>query len=173
MAHVINKLPEDYSELITVVEGLSTTITLNKLKVKILAFYSRKLKDRKSGNELALFTKTFKGICRKCGKQGHKSNECRSKPKDEGNKKGLKCFNCNKYAGHIAKDCPEPRKERTNKRETTNAATENGMFVGTCSNKFAGFCFEIVTDSDDDLDGVDYGSTEDNDKLKRSPQVQV
>jgi hypothetical protein len=38
------------------------------------------------------------------------------------------------------------------------------MFVGTCSNKFAGFCFEIVTDSDDDLDGVDYGSKEDDEE---------
>ena len=40
--------------------------------------------------------------------------------------KGVKCFNCNKHARHITKDCPEPKQECTTTKET-------GMFVGMCT----------------------------------------
>jgi hypothetical protein len=80
VAHIVNKLPDEYSELVTLVEGRTTTITLVDLKSKIRTFFARKLKDSKTGNELALaFNKTFKGLCCKCGKQGHKAVDCRSK----------------------------------------------------------------------------------------------
>ncbi len=171
VAHVINKLPNEYSELITTIESLSTTITLVDLQSKVQAFYTRKLKDRKSGNELALFPKMFKGICRKCGKQGHRAKDCRSTPKEEP-KKGVKCYNCNKYAGHIAKDCPEPKKLRLPVQEQQREQPlENGMFVGLClddeyvvveQDEFAGLCFEIVSDSEDDFSEINYGNTPDN-----------
>ena len=131
IAHILNKLPNEYSEVVTSVEGI-TSLTLSDLQSKIRAFWKRKLKGEKNSKELALpiYTK-FKGICRNCGKQGHKANDCRSKKatlngdKSKTNNKDLKCFNCGKFAGHIAKDCPEPKKER-------NAKTETGMFVGVC-----------------------------------------
>ena len=77
VAHIVNKLPDECSELITLVEGTTTTITLIELKSKIRTFFTRKLKDSKAGNELALaVNKLFKGLCRKCGKQGHKAADC-------------------------------------------------------------------------------------------------
>jgi hypothetical protein len=41
--------------------------------------------------------------------------------------KGVKCFNCNKHAGHIARDCPEPKKDKNE-----SSTKETGMFVGCC-----------------------------------------
>ena len=78
---------------------------------------------------MSVYTK-FKGMCRNCGKQGHKSIDCRSKRptlNDEKKKynKDIKCYNCGKNAGHIAKDCPEPKRER-------NVKTETGIFLGVC-----------------------------------------
>ena len=61
IANIIDKLPVEYSEVVTVVEGM-TTISLNKLKGKIRAFCKRKLKGTKSTNEIALFTQKYKGI---------------------------------------------------------------------------------------------------------------
>ena len=59
----------------------SEVSTLTELKNKIRAFYKRKFKTEKSStNEIALFAGgKFKGLCRNCGKQGHKSADCRSK----------------------------------------------------------------------------------------------
>jgi hypothetical protein len=140
MAHILDKLPLEYSEVITTVEG-QTTLTLDDLKSKIRAFYKRKFKSESSNEkEIALaITPKFKGTCRNCGRQGHRANECRSKPagtKPEKPKpiatvgKGLKCFNCNKFAGHLSKDCPEPRRDNTNTKP--KESNETGMFVGVC-----------------------------------------
>ena len=101
----------------------------------------------------------FKGLCRKCRKQGHKAVDCRSEPK-EGPKKGIKCYNCNKYAGHIAKDCPKPKKQRPfNRSAPQERPAENGMFVGTHEVEdyemveYTGFCIN----SDNDFSEIDYG----------------
>jgi hypothetical protein len=128
VAHIVNNLPEEDSDLVTLVESMTTTITLVELKSKNRTFYTRKLKTLKLGDELALAAvyKQFKGLCRKCGKQGHKASECRNK--DPMQNKGIKCFNCNRYAGHIARDCPEPKREVKMK----NKSNESGMFVGIC-----------------------------------------
>ena len=140
IAHIIANLPSEYSEVITVVEGMDK-ITLSEVKAKIRAFYKRKFKSEKAPTkekELALFAGQFKGNCRSCGKQGHKAAECRSKPtknekdRDGSNKnrdgvgKNIKCYNCNKFAGHLSKDCPEKRKDK-------GKAPEHGMFVGMCT----------------------------------------
>ena len=129
VAHIVNKLPEEYSELVTLVEGMTTTITLVKLKSKIRTFSTRKLKDSKSSNEIALLiiNKSFTGICRKCGKQGHKAADCRSR--DVTTNKNVKCFNCNRYAGHIARDCPEPKRQ-PKQQQQQHKSNESGMFVG-------------------------------------------
>ena len=49
--------------------------------------------------------------------------------------KGIKCFNCNRYAGHIARDCPKPRRIPRHPKAKT---AETGMFVGM-ANKIATF----------------------------------
>jgi hypothetical protein len=75
IANVINKLPVEYSEVVTVVKGM-TTISLNELKSKIRVFNKLKLKGTKRTKEIALFTQKYKGICKNCGKQGHKADVC-------------------------------------------------------------------------------------------------
>ena len=35
---------------------------------------------------------------------------------------GIKCYNCNKFAGHISKDCPEPRRERKGQQQQQGRA---------------------------------------------------
>ena len=129
VSHILNSLPIEYSEVVTSIEG-SDNLELADVKAKLRAFYQRRMKTEAPGQlALAVYTK-FKGICRTCGKQGHKSSDCQVKKTAYENKltnKGVKCFNCNKHAGHIAKDCPEPKKER-NESNTK----ETGMFVGCC-----------------------------------------
>ena len=144
IAHIIDALPKGYSEVVTVVEGMSS-LTLQELKAKIRAFYKRRFKNEKDKNELALFAGgKFKGNCKNCGKQGHKAAECRSKSNTAGDKskvnQGVKCFNCNKFAGHYARDCPESKR---NKNENTK--TETGMFIGMMIE-------ELIDDDDEDTD---------------------
>ena len=86
---MMNKLPKEYSEVITVIEGMGT-ITLSDLKSKLRAFYKRKFKDLNT-NEIALFANgKFKGLCKNCGKQGHKAADCRSKNNTAGANKETK-----------------------------------------------------------------------------------
>ncbi len=95
VGHVVNKLPSEYSELITLVRGTTTTITLVDLKSKVCTFYTQKLKDSKSGNDLARFSlKQLKGLCQKCSKQGHKAVDCCLKESSTPFK-GVKFYNCN------------------------------------------------------------------------------
>ena len=133
IAHILRKLPSEYSDVVTAVEGMSS-MTLRDIKTKIRAFHKRKIVGNKSAGELAMYAGgKFKGDCRNCGKQGHKASECRSKSNvagDKGHKDkktGIKCFNCNKFAGHYAKDCPEKKKTKT-----SDEKKETGMFVGMC-----------------------------------------
>ena len=133
-SHIIDRLPEAYDNLLPVIED--NDLSLHVIQQKIRNFWNRKLKQKKNSKEIALYATKFKGKCRNCGKQGHKSVDCRVSSNVSGNKgskdedgeeKGMKCFNCNKYAGHIAKDCPEKKKEKGGEEKK-----ETGMFVGMC-----------------------------------------
>jgi hypothetical protein len=57
------------------------------------------------------------------------SQHIKSSGAKDGTKK-LKCFNCNKYAGHVAKDCPEEKKEKKKKNKEDDKEKETQMFVG-------------------------------------------
>ena len=133
IAHILCKLPSEYSDIDTAVEGMSS-MTLRDIKAKIQAFHKHKIVGNKSASELAMFVGgKFKGDCHNCGKQGHKASECCSKSNvagDKGHKDkktGIKCFNCNKFAGHYAKDCPEKKKTKVSDKKI-----ETRMFVGKC-----------------------------------------
>ena len=80
IAHILDKLPKEYSEVVTMVEAMPS-LTLEYLKAKICAFFKRKFKNEKSDGELALaaFGTKFKELCRSCGKRGHKAADCRVK----------------------------------------------------------------------------------------------
>ena len=118
ISHILDKLPKEYSELVTMVEAMPS-LTLENLKAKIRVFFIRKFKNEKSDGELALaaFGTKFKGLCRSCGKQGHKAADFRVKNKTHGDgnrppPKGVKCLIAtSSHAGHIAKDSPNPNEK--------------------------------------------------------------
>jgi hypothetical protein len=89
------------------------------------------------------YSKAFKGLCNKCGKQGHKGIDCRVRPENyvkghKGQEKNyfktnqgfskqrpvysdkskVTCYSCNKQ-GHFARDC-----------RATNNNTDSALFVG-------------------------------------------
>ena len=85
-------------------------------------------------SETALFVKQFKGKCRNCGKQGHKSTDCweneNNKHKRPNNYKQKKngqhynnpniiCYNCNEK-GHIKSKYPK-----------LNTQTKNAMVASS------------------------------------------
>ena len=74
--------------------------------------------------------KAFKGRCRNCGKQGHKSFECDKEKK-------IGCYECGKE-GHMARDCPEKKNKENN----------NNFFVGMC------YCQEVGEDEEDFVGSV-------------------
>jgi hypothetical protein len=168
IAEVFLKLPQSYSEFVTScnLRGAAGNGTLSNIIKDLDRFYKRTIEDgtgnsknKNNGREqeqafatayevprnkngFVHFSKAFKGLCNKCGKQGHKGVDCRVRPENyvkghkgqeknyfktnNGNfakkntqnsdRRNIKCFNCNKL-GHFARDC---RKEK----ET--------MFVGSC-----------------------------------------
>ena len=133
-AHIINRPPEEYNKMIPVIEG--NDLSLHQIQEKMRVYYNRKFKKKKRSKDIALFAAKFKGKCRNCGKQGHKPADCRvnntvsgerGATDKDGKEKGMKCFNCNKYAGHMAKDCPEKKKQKGGEE-----TKETGTFVSIC-----------------------------------------
>ena len=133
-SHIIDRLPEAYNNLLPVIED--NDLSLHVIQQKIRNFWNCKLKQKKNSKEIALYVTKFKGKCRNCGKQGHKLVDCCVNSNVSGNKgakdkdgteKGMKCFNCKKYAGHVAEYCPEKKKAKGGEEKK-----ETGMFVGIC-----------------------------------------
>src|SRR5690606_17790079 len=104
--HIIAGLRRDYRELGNII--MSRTCEDNKELVEIVKDYERMSEWRPKDKPIQCF---------KCGRQGHKSVECKS---GKGSKSfstqrpgqsvlfrtAVKCYNCSKL-GHISKDCPE------------------------------------------------------------------
>ena len=116
--------------------SIDTLLDLNDLSIKELIGRLRSSVERCSitatnlvGGELLLTEKEWlaRGKQREQG-QGSGSNGGKGKQKgksqgrgrdndrrDSGGKRDMsqvKCYNCNKYAGHFSRDCTEPRRER-------------------------------------------------------------
>jgi hypothetical protein len=130
-------LTDDYANLIEKVEDKideGTPLGIEDLKEKLAAKYTRikvwsKQENRNELHEHALYgtdstpsyyTDGFSGLCRNCGKRGHKSVNCRDKNNGNGNKVGnfgpprfkVECYNCGKI-GHRKMECRAP-KQQTN-----------------------------------------------------------
>jgi hypothetical protein len=123
MIHVINNVPKEYNMQVAVLEReLESGLTVKKLKDTLRGWYTR-LKKQGGGEykteteDAALFAgnkkwrpkKQFKGICKNCGKYGHKAVGCPTKEEEDDDNTHSrrfngKCHNCGKY-GHMAKDC--------------------------------------------------------------------
>jgi hypothetical protein len=163
IAEIFLKLPLCYSEFVTGcnLRGASTGTVAAMVK-DLTRFYKRTIKsqvgEKNKGQKQAFIAigrcpnydnkerfvnySKFKGLCNKCGKQGHKALDCRVKPENYtkanpskgGNyfktsnghfktnnkvfsdKSNLTCWNCQKK-GHVARDCKEPK-------------ANQGMFIG-------------------------------------------
>jgi len=55
--------------------------------------------------------KKFKGNCRTCGTQGHKSQNC-PQLKSKSHHESRKCYNCGKK-GHLSRDCKQPKRQQS------------------------------------------------------------
>jgi hypothetical protein len=149
MAIIVSRLLKDrYSAVITTLRGKldDSAFTWTKFVMEITDFYEDFVKPsgrrRDGGNDrrnIALSTdnrktggsyKKFKGLCRECGKQGHKAENCWQKNGNAGmNRVGGSggksftgdCYNCGK-SGHMSRNCPD-------KQGGGNKAHQ-GMFVG-------------------------------------------
>jgi hypothetical protein len=175
-AEIFLKLPATYSEFVTSCNlgGAAGNGTLTEITKDLERFFKRTVEKGETKNDgkhdkeqafLAIdgararkegfvcFAKAFKGLCNKCGKQGHKGVDCRVRPENyvrghKGNEKNyfktnnghfkkrgtkntdksnMKCFNCNKV-GHFARDC---------RNQVNNNNIGESMFVGSLD--YAGF----------------------------------
>ena len=128
MMHIMNHLPSSYDSLIENLEdrldSIGDPLTIGMLRDKLSKKYekikkSEGIKDNESDDsdedeERALFAKTFKRRCCKCGKFGHKAVDYRSSGGFKHNNKGRmsnscgrfqgKCHHCGKY-GHREGGC--------------------------------------------------------------------
>ena len=100
-AYILSKLPKGYSEVVTSEMKTLQVSSLRSVEKEILKFYRRKFKDKKEVEVLSIertkkIRKRYKGLCKCCGFQGHKREDCYHKEK--------KCNVCNKI-GHLAKVC--------------------------------------------------------------------
>ena len=91
MMHIMNNLPSAYDGLMENLEDKLDSaldpLTISVLRDKISKKYERIKRrhgvrdydsDSEDEDEKALFAKTFKGRCRKCGKFGNKAVQCKS-----------------------------------------------------------------------------------------------
>ena len=133
MAHMLANLPRGYSELITTIEyemeSSKSTMTVDQLIDRIRNFYRRKFanlnKSGDNGEDIALVA--FKGNCRKCGKQGHKANECKTKSSSDsgGNSKSDKeCTYCHKK-GHTEDYCWKKKKADSKAESKAESTKKN------------------------------------------------
>ena len=129
MLHILNHLPTTYETTAEICEDDLTkgTLTLEILRERLRTKYRRmKMNDTVKTDSVALYTKQFKGMCKVCGKIGHKGADCftleknkdkkaaymKRMSKKKNDKKGkkdksnIKCYNCEKM-GHYSNKCPK------------------------------------------------------------------
>jgi hypothetical protein len=125
IAVVLSTAPEEYVPILMMEQRIrGNALSLEDLESAMTIHY-RKLYPReglddcnsKDGNKIGLLA--FNGVCFKCGKTGHKANNCNQKNANgtpnkftAGGKSGgnphmnLQCHGCGK-TGHITKNCWE------------------------------------------------------------------
>ncbi|CAM9890236.1 unnamed protein product, partial [Chrysoparadoxa australica] len=126
IAHVLSHLPDNYSELVTVLEGEIDTLTLNKLRERVRGFYRRKSSSLETTSPVvALAAHQFKGRCRSCGQYGHKKIDCMKKESSD-NPFPWNCNYCG-IKGHKEADCRKKKRAQDNNKPTLAFVTKRGQ----------------------------------------------
>ena len=140
MIHILNNLTRDYESTVerleTQVDKISVTDLRSEIRQKFRCLQKYEGEDPSGDQEKALAGfKPFKGFCFQCGKQGHKSADCKSnkaetnekgyRVKPAKNKKGelITCFKCKKK-GHYANECKTKMPEQSDTAEVTLIGVE-------------------------------------------------
>jgi gag-polypeptide of LTR copia-type/Zinc knuckle len=127
IAHVLNNLPSQYKEYKAILlkqakDGdLKITDTRDLLRTAYKQMERENKVDKEDTGFVGQFKKQFKGRCNKCGRYGHKSNDCKS---DQLNGFKGKCNYCG-ILGHKENDCRKKKREEENKNtRIANVANE-------------------------------------------------
>jgi hypothetical protein len=144
-AHILGNLPEGFEDVETKIAGQVESLSVDEIREELIQKWRRayqKLSEKSGKTNVAMFSdgkKTgngkppgkFKGICRNCGKTGHKKADCKSEKV-----KNL-CFNCGE-TGHSAPKCPQKKKNKqgNNNDSEGSSPSSTGMFVGATSTEW-------------------------------------
>jgi hypothetical protein len=151
MCHILGNLPSEYENVadqlandeLKTIESVIVTLKDKFERMKING------KSSPTGETALVGFKKFNGVCRYCGKKGHKATDCFKKRADERNKNGVvkdkkgfhgNCHHCGKK-GHKKADCFQLQ----NKKESE----ENGAVVliaETITESGSLMCTEVQTD---------------------------
>jgi gag-polypeptide of LTR copia-type len=123
--HILTNLTKEYDNIVDLNEdrvGAATNpLTIEELRTKLRQKFERlDASHKKKETDLALIgmQKRFKGTCNKCGKKGHKAEDCWSKDNEKVEDGGTarfngKCHYCKKV-GHKEQDCFKKKKDHPN-----------------------------------------------------------
>jgi Zinc knuckle len=167
--HIINNLTPDYDQQVAILEKRSGTedadkkLKIEEVRDELCLRYERMNKGRnddKEGKDIAMYAGgKFKGKCNKCGKIGHKSDDCQTSGNKINNKntnnnnnrnnrnnkdspkscekntgRFTKKFDGTSYycntPGHMVKDCFKKKKDMANtEKEAAHAVTDDENIV--------------------------------------------
>ncbi len=139
LEHICGNLPKCYDATVAPLEKrigdpkepLDLEELRQDLSLKYLKLNPKSVdEDAEEGEEIGLFAGGFKGKCHKCGKQGHRARDCRSRNNAQGNGgnrvETRTCYYC-KEKGHIAPNCPKLRAKK--QREQGLSALDNDIVL--------------------------------------------
>ena len=136
VTYLLSKLPNDYAPYVTSTNIMGVEkVTLKDLIVSVKLFWTSQIEKKATANKAlyadvvkTTFKKKFKDLCKNCGKQGHKKENCWNegggkagqfpKPKAQGSdkpkrdKSTITCYKC-QNKGHFASECPEKKKKES------------------------------------------------------------